>query len=360
MYEQYQQDPDSIEPSWKAFFQGYDFGSESYGSTGEIVEGVSTQIPEQVQKEFQVIKLIDGYRTRGHLFTKTNPVRDRRKYQPSLELENFGLSSVDLDTIFNAGEVIGIGPQSLRVIIEHLEAIYCDAIGVEYMYIRKPLERQWIQDKLNKNDNHGSFSSEEKKHILKKLNDAVSFETFLHTKYVGQKRFSLEGSDTLIPLLNILIEQSGEHSMKRICLGMAHRGRLNVLINIMGKRAESLFKEFAGELGLGKNQTGDVKYHQGFSSDIKTSKEDVHLALMFNPSHLELVNPVIEGYARYHQDKIEDAERQQILPVLIHGDAAFSGQGIVMETLNMSQSRGYRTMGTVHICLLYTSPSPRD
>ena len=169
MYEQYQQDPDSVEPSWKAFFQGYDFGSESYGASGEIIEGVSTQIPEHLQKEFQVIKLIDGYRTRGHLFTKTNPVRDRRKYQPTLELANFGLSSSDLDTVFNAGEVIGIGPQSLRIIIHHLEAIYCDAIGVEYMYIRKPLERQWIQDKLNKNDNHGSFSADEKKHILKKI-----------------------------------------------------------------------------------------------------------------------------------------------------------------------------------------------
>jgi 2-oxoglutarate dehydrogenase E1 component len=192
---------------------------------------------------------------------------------------------------------------------------------------------------------------EYKKWLLQRITAAEVFEKFLHNKYVGQKRFSLEGSDTLIPLLNVLIEHSGEHAMKRICLGMAHRGRLNVLINIMGKRAENLFKEFAGDLGLSKKQTGDVKYHQGFSSDIQTSKKDVHLALMFNPSHLELVNPVIEGYARYHQDKNDESERQQILPVLIHGDAAFSGQGVVMETLNMSQSRGYRTQGTVHIII---------
>jgi 2-oxoglutarate dehydrogenase E1 component len=194
-------------------------------------------------------------------------------------------------------------------------------------------------------------SPEYKKWLLQRLTAAEIFEKFLHNKYVGQKRFSLEGSDTLIPLLNILIEHSGNHLMKRICLGMAHRGRLNVLINIMGKLAEKLFQEFDGDLGLSKNQTGDVKYHQGFSSDIKTSQNNVHLALMFNPSHLELVNPVIEGYARYHQEKIGDEEGQKILPVLIHGDAAFSGQGIVMETLNMSQSRGYTTKGTIHIII---------
>ena len=185
LYEQYQQDPDSVEPSWKAFFQGYDFGSDSSEASDEIVEGVNTQIPEHVQKEFQVVKLIDDYRTRGHLFTKTNPVRDRRQYTPSLEISNFGLSSADLDTVFNAGDIIGIGPQSLREIQKHLEAIYCDAIGVEYMYIRRPNERQWIQDKLNSNDNQGNFTADQKKHILKKLNEAVSFETFLHTKYVA-------------------------------------------------------------------------------------------------------------------------------------------------------------------------------
>ena len=175
LYEQYQQDPDSVEPSWRAFFQGYDFGAENYGLNGEVVEGVSTQVPEHVQKEFQVVKLIDSYRTRGHLFTKTNPVRERRKYAPSLEIENFGLNQNDLSTTFNAGEILGIGPQTLFKIRTHLEAIYCDSIGIEYMYIRQPDEIQWIQNRLNQNDNHGQFSVEEKKHILKKLNEAVSF-----------------------------------------------------------------------------------------------------------------------------------------------------------------------------------------
>ena len=217
------------------------------------------------------------------------------------------------------------------------------------MQIPNVEERKWIQHRIETMSLEPENSPEYKKWLLQRLTAAEVFEKFLHNKYVGQKRFSLEGSDTLTPLLNVLIEHSGSYSMKRICLGMAHRGRLNVLINIMGKLAEKLFQEFDGDLGLTKNQTGDVKYHQGFSSDIKTSRNNIHLALMFNPSHLELVNPVIEGYARYHQEKIGDEEGQKILPVLIHGDAAFSGQGIVMETLNMSQSRGYTTKGTIPV-----------
>ena len=200
--------------------------------TGEIVEGVSTQIPEQLQKEFSVVKLIDAYRTRGHLFTKTNPVRERRKYVPTLALENFGLSSNDLNTVFSAGEILGIGTQKLSSIIEHLNKIYCDSIGVEYMYIRNPEEIKWIQDKLNINDNQPKFSSEQKKHILKKLNEAVSFESFLHTKYVGQKRFSLEGGESLIPALDALIDKASDFGVKEFVMGMAHRGRLSTLINI--------------------------------------------------------------------------------------------------------------------------------
>jgi 2-oxoglutarate dehydrogenase E1 component len=210
LYDQYLKNPDSVESSWRAFFQGYDFGTEAYGLDGELVEGVSTQIPEHVQKEFQVVKLIDGYRTRGHLFTKTNPVRERRKYAPTLALENFGLSEADLDTVFSAGEIIGIGKNSLRKIIHHLEAIYCDSIGVEYMYIREPGEIEWIQKRLNINDNHPDFTTDEKKYILKKLNQAVSFEAFLHTKYVGQKRFSLEGNESLIPAVDAIIEKAAD------------------------------------------------------------------------------------------------------------------------------------------------------
>ena len=350
MYEHYQLDPDSVEPSWKAFFQGYDFGSETYGASGEIVEGVSTQIPEQVQKEFQVIKLIDGYRTRGHLFTQTNPVRDRRKYQPSLELENFGLSSVDLGTVFNAGEVIGIGPQILRVIIEHLEAIYCDAIGVEYMYIRKPLERQWIQDQLNKNDNHGSFSSEEKKHILKKLNDAVSFETFLHTKYVGQKRFSLEGNESLIPAIDALIEKAASYGVKEFVMGMAHRGRLSTLTNIFGKSASDIFSEFDGKDYEEEVFDGDVKYHLGWTSDRLTDNGNrINLSIAPNPSHLETVGAVVEGITRAKQDAIQPEDASKVLPIVVHGDAAIAGQGLVYEVVQMAQLDGYKTNGTIHI-----------
>ena len=308
LYEQYQQDPDSVEPSWRAFFQGYDFGSDNYGLNGEVVEGVSTQVPEHVQKEFQVVKLIDAYRTRGHLFTKTNPVRDRRKYAPTLEIENFGLHQNDLNTVFNAAEILGIGPQTLQQIRKHLEAIYCDAIGVEYMYIRQPEEIQWIQNKLNQNDNHGQFSADEKKHILKKLNEAVSFENFLHTKYVGQKRFSLEGNESLIPALDALIEKAAEVGVKEFVMGMAHRGRLNTLTNIFGKSAKDIFSEFDGKDYEEEVFDGDVKYHLGWTSDrVTDGGKQINLNIAPNPSHLETVVAVVEGIARAKQD--DDPEK---------------------------------------------------
>lgn len=350
LYDQYLKNPDSVEPSWRAFFQGYDFGSESYGFDGEIVEGVTTQIPEHVQKEFQVVKLIDGYRTRGHLFTKTNPVRERRKYAPTLEIENFGLSADDLNTVFNAGDILGIGPQPLHSIIKHLEAIYCDAIGVEYMYIRQPEEIQWIQNKLNVNDNHPSFSAEEKKHILKKLNEAVSFETFLHTKYVGQKRFSLEGNESLIPALDATIEKAAEYGVKEFVMGMAHRGRLSTLTNIFGKSAKDIFSEFDGKDYEQKVFDGDVKYHLGWTSDRETDTgKKINLSIAPNPSHLETVGAVVEGIARAKQDRegIEDAS--QVLPIVVHGDAAIAGQGLIYEVVQMAKLDGYKTNGTIHI-----------
>ena len=308
--------------------------------------------PAQSAAQLGVLRLIYAFRFSGHLRATLDPLeRPRHHSTPPFTLEEFGLSEADLDTTFDMGSYQGPNCNTLRDLFESLNKTYCSSLGVEYMHIPNLEERKWIQTKIETMSLEQEDTPEYKKWLLQRITAAEVFEKFLHNKYVGQKRFSLEGSDTLIPLLNVLIEHSGNHSMKRICLGMAHRGRLNVLINIMGKKAEKLFQEFAGDLGLSKNQTGDVKYHQGFSSDIQTEKNDVHLALMFNPSHLELVNPVIEGYARYHQDKIDDEDRQKILPVLIHGDAAFSGQGIVMETLNMSQSRGYRTMGTVHIII---------
>ena len=350
LYDQYLKNPDSVEPSWRAFFQGYDFGSESYGMEGDIVEGVSTQMPEHVQKEFQVVKLIDGYRNRGHLFTKTNPVRDRRKYEPTLELVNFGLSESDLDTTFSAGEILGIGKQSLREIIRHLESIYCDSIGVEYMYIRNPMEIQWIQNKLNVNDNQPKFSSEEKKHILRKLNEAVSFESFLHTKYVGQKRLSLEGNESLIPALDSLIESAAQHGVKEFVMGMAHRGRLSTLTNIFGKSAKDIFSEFDGKDYEQKVFDGDVKYHLGWTSNRNTEGgHKINLSIAPNPSHLETVGAVVEGIVRAKQDDKYSEDPSQVLPIVVHGDAAIAGQGLVYEVVQMAQLDGYKTNGTIHI-----------
>ena len=350
LYDQYLKKPDSVEPSWRAFFQGYDFGAESYGLDGEIVEGVSTQIPEHVQKEFQVIKLIDGYRSRGHLFTKTNPVRARRKYAPTLEIENFNLSESDLSTKFSAGEIIGLGPTNLQNIIDHLERIYCDSIGVEYMYIRQPEEIDWIQNKLNINDNHSKFSAEEKKNILRKLNEAVSFETFLHTKYVGQKRFSLEGNESLIPALDAMIEKAADYGVKEFVMGMAHRGRLSTLTNIFGKSAKDIFSEFDGKDYEEKIFDGDVKYHLGLTSDRETdSGKKINLSIAPNPSHLETVGAVVEGISRAKQDKKDIEDASQVLPIVVHGDAAISGQGLVYELVQMAKLDGYKTNGTVHI-----------
>ncbi len=350
LYEQYLENPDSVEPSWRAFFQGYDFGSESYGLSGEVVEGVSTQIPEHVQKEFQVVKLIDAYRTRGHLFTRTNPVRERRKYAPTLEIENFGLLQSDLDTVFNAGDILGIGPQTLREIRKHLEAIYCEAIGVEYMYIRHPEERQWIQDKLNKNDNHPTFSVDQKKHILRKLNEAVSFENFLHTKYVGQKRFSLEGGESLIPALDALIEKAAAYGVKEFVMGMAHRGRLSTLTNIFGKSAKDIFSEFDGKDYEEQVFDGDVKYHLGWTSDRVTDNgNQINLSIAPNPSHLETVGAVVEGITRAKQDKFYPEDFSKVLPIVVHGDAAIAGQGLVYEVVQMAKLDGYKTNGTIHI-----------
>ncbi len=350
LYDQYLKNPDAIEPSWRAFFQGYDFGSENYGMDGEIVEGVSAQIPEQLQKEFQVVKLIDGYRNRGHLFTKTNPVRARRKYAPTLEIENFGLSKNDLDTIFSAGEIIGLQSATLQVIIDHLESIYCDSIGVEYMYIRNPNEIQWIQNKLNINDNHANFSVDEKKYILKKLNQAVAFESFLHTKYVGQKRFSLEGNESLIPAVDAIIEKAADQGVKEFVMGMAHRGRLSTLTNIFGKSAKDIFSEFDGKDYEEKVFDGDVKYHLGWTSNRETyNNKKINLNIAPNPSHLETVGAVVQGIARAKQDKDEIADASEVLPIVVHGDAAIAGQGLVYEVVQMAKLDGYKTNGTIHI-----------
>ena len=349
LYDQYLKDPDSLEPSWKAFFQGYDFANSDF-LKGEILDGISTQIPDHVQKEFKVINLINGYRSRGHLFTKTNPVRDRRTYRPTLEIINFGLDQDDLSTIFNAGEIIGLGPQPLSIIIKHLEDIYCQSIGVEYMYIRQPEVISWIQKKLNVNDNQANFSDSQKKKLMTKLIEAVSFENFLHTKYVGQKRFSLEGGESLIPALDILIEEAANKGVEEFVMGMAHRGRLSTLVNIFGKSAKSVFSEFDGKDYEEKIFDGDVKYHLGWTSKRVTENEKkINLNIAPNPSHLETVGSVVQGISRSKLDKYFKNDSRKVLPIIVHGDAAIAGQGLVYELVQMARLEGYQTGGTIHV-----------
>lgn len=355
LYDQYLKNPDSVEPSWRAFFQGFDFGMQQDGVSEEVlseapVDFSEGEIPAHVVKEFQVIRLIDGYRTRGHLFTKTNPVRDRRKYSPTLEISNFGLEESDLKTTFSAGDILGIGPSPLEEIIRHLEKVYCDSIGIEYMYIRKPEEIEWIQNKLNVNENQPKFDDARKKQILKKLNEAVSFESFLHTKYVGQKRFSLEGGESLIPALDALIEKAAEFGVEDFVMGMAHRGRLNTLTNIFGKNAKDIFSEFDGKDYEQDIFDGDVKYHLGWTSCRTTdSGKDININIAPNPSHLETVGAVVEGISRAKMDRRYNGDNSKILPILVHGDAAIAGQGLVYELVQMAQLEGYQTGGTIHI-----------
>ena len=361
LYDTYLQNPDSVEPSWRAFFQGFDFGLETgrdehYTAPNEPTTvimpatGDTVEISEKLGKEFKVIKLINGYRSRGHLFTKTNPVRERRKYEPNLDITNFGLSNADLGTFFDAGEIIGLGKATLSDIIKRLETTYCDAIGIEYMYIRKPDIVEWIQDKLNVNDFHPDFTVDQKKHILRKLNEAVSFESFLHTKYVGQKRFSLEGGESLIPALDAIIEKASELGVKQFVMGMAHRGRLNVLTNIFGKSAKDIFSEFDGKDYEQAVFDGDVKYHLGWTSDRDTDGgKKININIAPNPSHLETVGALVEGIARAKQDKYYQDDFSQVLPIVVHGDAAIAGQGIAYEVVQMAKLDGYRTNGTIHM-----------
>ena len=359
LYEQYLQNPDSVEPSWRSFFQGFDFAQANYGSEevaqqiAYVASGDSGEISEKMQKEFNVLKLIEGYRTRGHLFTKTNPVRDRRVHGPSLALENFGLSQADLNTVFDAAKMVNMKPSSLADIIKHLENVYCQSIGVEFMYIRDPKVQDWIKNRLDINDNQPNFSADQKKHILKKLNEAVSFENFLHTKYVGQKRFSLEGCEAAIPALDALIEGAADRGVEQFVMGMAHRGRLNVLANIFGKNTQNIFSEFDGkDYDEDANFDGDVKYHLGLTSDrVTDSGKKINLNLAPNPSHLETVGAVIEGITRAKQDRNYPNDFSKVLPIAVHGDAAVAGQGIVYEIIQMAKLDGYKTGGTIHLVI---------
>ena len=318
LYDQYLHYPDSVEPSWRAFFQGFDFGLTTYGEENyadnqvqELANYVANvpqnaQVSDKLQKEFNVLKLIDAYRTRGHLFTQTNPVRDRRTYSPTLDLENFNLSTADLNTVFDAAKVLGHQPSTLQNILNHLKNVYCQHIGIEYMYMRNPDIIQWIQDRININDNLPNFDNDQKKHILGKLNEAVSFENFLHTKYVGQKRFSLEGGESIIPALDALIETAAEKGVEHFVMGMAHRGRLNILANIFGKATQDIFSEFDGKDYDQEYFDGDVKYHLGLTAERKTkSGKKFVIALTGGPSfpvgkyEKKDINQPQSGYARF-------------------------------------------------------------
>ncbi|MEX1131962.1 MAG: 2-oxoglutarate dehydrogenase E1 component [Flavobacteriales bacterium] len=350
LYQQYRQDPASVDAGWARFFEGFELARTQFdtlpsGATGHSADG------DKVRQEFKVLHLISGYRTRGHFFTHTNPVRDRRKYAPTLALENYGLADKDLDTVFEAGNEIGIGPAKLRDIIAMLEQTYCKSIGVEYRYIRQPEKVQWLQDRMEKVRNTPDFTLDEKKEFLFKLNQAVVFEKFLGKKFIGQKRFSIEGVEALIPALDWVIEHGAKaHDVKDVVIGMAHRGRLNVLANTLNKTYESIFTEFEGKDYEDALVEGDVKYHMGYNSRVKTeSGKEVTLTLSPNPSHLESVGPLVQGMARAIIERHHGFDHRKAVPVIIHGDAAIAGQGVVYELVQMAGLKAYTTGGTVHI-----------
>ena len=350
LYEQYRKYPDALEPSWKAFFQGFDFALENYGDEGYISENgqpsvvvqqvSNSNIPDEIRKEFLVMNLIEAYRSRGHLFTKTNPVRDRRTYSPTLSIENFGLSTADLNTKFNCAIEIGLKEATtLQNIINRLETIYCNSIGVEYMHLDNVEEKKFVRDFLQQNENKPQLSSQQKIEILRKLNQAVVFENYLNTKFVGQKRFSLEGNESLIPALDQLIIKSAKLGVQEVVLGMAHRGRLNVLTNIFGKSYKQIFSEFEGKEFEEDVFSGDVKYHLGVTNHIKTSdNKDIIINLVPNPSHLETVASLTEGITRAKIDNIYKDSKKVL-----------AGQGIVYEVAQMMTLDGYKTGGTIHI-----------
>jgi 2-oxoglutarate dehydrogenase E1 component len=370
LYELFLQDPRSVDERWRRFFE-----------TLPPVNGAGQDIPhaavrdyfrtlarqpaaraggapaaaavdeELVHKQVRVLQLINAYRFRGHQLANLDPLGLTPVPEiPELHLRYYGLSDLDLDTEFDTGSLVGPRRAKLRDILELLKQVYCGSIGAEYMHITDTQEKRWLQSALEGVRGVPAYPAEVRRGILERLTAAEGLERFLATKYVGAKRFGLEGGEALIPMLDELIQRAGGAGTKEIIMGMAHRGRLNVLVNILGKSPEELFAEFEGKKGQ-TNGTGDVKYHMGFSSDVETPGGGVHLALAFNPSHLEIVSPVVEGSVRARQMRRGDRSGVEVVPVIMHGDAAFAGQGVVMETFNMSQSRGFTTMGTVHIVI---------
>lgn len=338
---------------------------EKRGSGGHWYRGANdTAISIFAKKQVAVLQLINAYRFRGHQQAYLEPLQlQERSYIPELHSKYYGLTETDLSTVFDTGSLYGVDKEKLSDIILRLKTIYCGSIGAEYMHITDTKEKRWIQQRLEGSLAKPNFMSSTKLNILERLTAAQGLEDFLHAKYVGQKRFSLEGGESLIPLLDELIQHAGSMGVQEIIIGMAHRGRLNVLVNILGKRPKDIFSEFEGKI-YREAKSGDVKYHQGFSSDVMTPGGLVHLAMAFNPSHLEIISPVVEGAVRARQERRVDNQHNEVLPVLIHGDAAFAGQGVVMETLNLSQTQGYGTGGTIHLIINnqigFTTSDPSD
>jgi 2-oxoglutarate dehydrogenase E1 component len=352
LYEAYKIDQNSVDESWQKFFKGFDFsltwGAEKATSNGTI----SSPDSGHVQKEMAVISLIKAFRSRGHLLAKTNPIRNRKERRPRLDLADYSLADSDLETEFEAGKFLGIGKAKLSLIISTLDKIYSGHIGFEYAYIREPDVKDWLRNKIEKEAVAYNFPIDEKKQILEKLNEAVVFENFLHTKFLGQKRFSLEGGETTIPALDAIINQAAELGTEEVMIGMAHRGRLNILANIMGKSYEAIFDGFEGNVPDEVHGDGDVKYHLGYSSKyITPTQKEISLKLAPNPSHLEAVNPVVEGFCRARADAHYGGDYDKILPIVIHGDAAVAGQGIVYEVTQMAKLKGYQTGGTLHFVI---------
>ncbi|MGE0020568.1 MAG: 2-oxoglutarate dehydrogenase E1 component [Draconibacterium sp.] len=346
LYQSYLENPSSVDSSWQQFFAGFELARTNFQSKQMPLKS------EHIDKEFAILNLIHGYRQRGHLFTKTNPVRTRRKYEPTLAIENFGLKQNDLETVFQAGNEIGIGPAKLKDIVAHLEATYCRSVGVEYMYMRHPELVTWLKKKMETTRNAEEYSAEKRRHYFYHLKLAVGFENFIHKKFVGQKRFSLEGAETIIPSLDAVIEKGAELGIEEFVIGMAHRGRLNVLANILEKPYENIFKEYTGKEYTEEISQGDVKYHLGYENEVTTDLgQKVKLKLVPNPSHLETVAPIVQGIVRSQIDKVYNKNFDKAAAIVIHGDAAIATQGVVYETIQMSQLDGYKTGGTIHLVI---------
>lgn len=367
-YEQYLQDPNSVDETWRDFFGNLPMVAENTNevvhsqiraqfqqmartarATGTASSGADSAGAAAELKQIYVTQLINGYRVRGHQLAKTDPLGHQSDAMVrEIRLRANGLSEADLDTVFQTPSLEGIDQAPLRDIITHLERCYCGPIGYEFMYIDYTPQKIWLQKRVESVASSPALNPETRQWILQRVTAAESMERHLGSRYVGQKRFSLEGGESLIVVMSELVRRAGAAGMKDMVIGMAHRGRLNVLVNILGKNPADLFSEFEGKHNESLS-SGDVKYHQGFSSDIRTASGHMHLSMAFNPSHLEIVSPVVEGSVRSRQDRYGDKEGDLVLPIAIHGDAAFAGQGVVMETFNMADSRGFSTKGTVHI-----------